>query len=280
MKNKRKGLTLIELLVVLGIMALLVGMLIPALKYVRNTAREAKQKAQFNTIEIALATFRNDFGDYPASNWPLPPAIGSDYCGAQKLCEALLGWDLLGFHPKSDFRSNGYNDDGIFVYDSNNPDLMNQRRGPYLELATTPVFRLGDISVYKPGLFTDTSPLAPDTYVICDVFGFRKIKLINGQTVTAGAPILYYRANTAEKTIRDIYNVYDNDAIVQIMQRIDNREHFLGRSANQFQYFYDYIRDPKVSVRAWPYKADSYILISAGADGRFGTGDDIRNFGY
>ena len=122
--------------------------------------------------------------------------------------------------------------------------------------------------------------MAPDTYVICDVFGFRKIKLINGQTVSAGAPILYYRANTAEKTIRDIYNVYDNDAIVQIMQRIDSREHFLGRSANQFQYFYDYIRDPKVSVRPWPYKADSYILISAGADGRFGTGDDIRNFGY
>ena len=155
-KNIRKGLTLVELLVVLGIIAILVGMLVPALNLVRNTAKEAKQMAQFSTIELALTTFKNDFGDYPESNWPLPPAMGSDYCGAQKLCEALLGWDLLGFHPKSDFRSNGFNDNGIYVYDSNNPDLLNQRRGPYLELTTTNAFRLGNISVYQPGLFPDT----------------------------------------------------------------------------------------------------------------------------
>ena len=138
---------------------------------------------------------------------------------------------------------------------------------------------LSIIMVYQPGLFPDTTPLAPNTYVLCDEFGRKKIKLINGKTVTAGAPILYYRANTAEKTIRGIYNAYDNDAIVQIMQVADNREQPLGRSANQFQYFYDYIRDPKIDARAWPYKPDSYILISAGVDGRYGTGDDIRNFG-
>jgi hypothetical protein len=43
--------------------------------------------------------------------------------------------------------------------------------------------------------------------------------------------------------------------------------------------FYSYIRDPKVLARAWPYRPDSYILISAGPDGLYGTNDDIRNFG-
>ena len=46
-----------------------------------------------------------------------------------------------------------------------------------------------------------------------------------------------------------------------------------------FDYFYEYIRDPKVHARPWPYRPDSYLLISAGMDGIYGTDDDIRNFG-
>ncbi len=63
-----------------------------------------------------------------------------------------------------------------------------------------------------------------------------------------------------------------------IKQQADGREHPLTRSANRYQFFYDYIRDPKIAARPWPYRPDSYILISAGADGLYGTGDDIRNF--
>jgi prepilin-type N-terminal cleavage/methylation domain-containing protein len=278
-KRKRTGFTLVELLAALGIIALMVGLLIPALSMVRRTAKETKQKAQFTTIELTLTAFKNDYGDYPRSDWPLPPAPGSDYCGAQKLAEALVGWDLLGFHPKSDFRSNGRNDDGEFIYDANNPIFFDQRRGPYLELATFDAFRLGNISIRYSGLFFDTGPLAPNTFVLCDVFGEKKIMLSNGKTIRAGAPILYYRANTSAKTIREIYNVQDNDALVQVKQQADNKEHPLTRPGGPFQYFYEYIRDPKIIARPWPYRPDSYILISAGADGLYGTGDDIRNFG-
>ena len=97
MNCKKTGLTLVEILIVLGIIALFVGLLIPALTVVKNTAKDVKQKAQLNSIQIALMTFKNDDGDYPPSNWML----NSDYCGAQKLAEALMGWDLLGFHPKT-----------------------------------------------------------------------------------------------------------------------------------------------------------------------------------
>ncbi|MHC4172300.1 MAG: type II secretion system protein [Planctomycetota bacterium] len=278
MKRKRSGFTVIELLTAVGIVALLTGLLIPALSMVRRVARETKQKAQFATIELALTAFKNDYGDYPRSDWPLPPAPGSDYSGAQKLAEALLGWDLLGFHPQSDFRSNGYNDDGLFIYDANNPVFFDQRRGPYLELAATNALRLGNISILKPGLFYDTRPLAPDTFVLCDVFGTRKITLANGKAVRAGAPILYYKANTSGRTIREIYNASDNDALVLVKQQTDAREHPLNRSANRYQFFYDYIRNPRIAARPWPYRPDTYILISAGADGLYGTGDDIRNF--
>jgi hypothetical protein len=36
-------------------------------------------------------------------------------------------------------------------------------------------------------------------------------------------------------------------------------------------------RDPTVDIKR-PYRAQSYILISAGKDGLYGTSDDITNF--
>ncbi|MCX5635829.1 MAG: type II secretion system protein, partial [Planctomycetota bacterium] len=102
MKSRKSGFTLVELLTVLVIIALMMGVLLPALNMVRNTAKEARQKAQFATIEQAIMAFKSDYGDYPPSN-----NNGGDYGGAQKLTEALMGWDLMGFHPKSEWMSNG-----------------------------------------------------------------------------------------------------------------------------------------------------------------------------
>jgi prepilin-type N-terminal cleavage/methylation domain-containing protein len=287
-KRKKTGMTLVELLVVLGIIALLVGILIPALSLVQRTARETKQQAQFSAIDLALTGYRNDFGDYPLSE--LTTDFGG-YCGAQKMTEALFGWDLSGFHPDTAWRADGLDMTGgagsydpAQTRDINNdgvPDTFDERKEPYLDLASDNVFRLGNTPT-RQGLFVDTAPLEPATYVFCDVFGKQKIKLLNGKTVMAGAPILYYRANTSEKMITGVYNPLDNDVIVQVKELADNRgdgRHPLGWSDNNFEYFYDYIIDPKIEARAWPYRSDSYILISAGADGIYGTSDDIRNFG-
>jgi prepilin-type N-terminal cleavage/methylation domain-containing protein len=298
MERKKTGFTMVELLVVLGIIALLVGLLLPALSAVKNIAKVTKQKAQFTSIELALTAFKNDYGDYPPSVWSSPPNPTTDYCGAQKLAEALLGWDLLGFHPKSAWRADGLDAaGGPGTYDpaktrdldgNGVPDTLDERKGPYLELATTSVFRLGD--VFKP---YSTGPLAPNPYVICDAFHARKVTLLKGtDTVTGlpitvtemvGAPVLYYRAKPSEKTIGTIYDVFDNNALVLVKQQADNREHPLARPdagpLGQYQFFYDYIRNPKIDARPWPYRPDSYILISAGPDGLYGTGDDICNFG-
>lgn len=284
---------MIELLIVLGIIAILVGLLLPAVTVVRKMARDTKQKAQFATIELALAAFKNDDGDYPPSIWPLPPNPGSDYCGSQKLSEALLGWDLLGFHPKSAWRADGLDAGGgtgtydpAQTRDANGdgiPDTFDERKGPYLERTGVGVYKLADL------FGTNVGPLNPDTFVICDVFGAKKLTIlkgvdpVTGQPITvnekAGAPILYYKANTSGKILNEVYRVTDDDAIVMAKQQADGREHPLGRPDNQYQTFYNYIRDPKIMARPWPYRPDSYILISAGADGLYGTGDDICNFG-
>jgi len=262
---------------------------------VRSMAKEAKQKAQFTTIDLALTAFKNDQGDYPPSDWTTVQTAG-DYCGPQKLTEALLGWDLLGFHPDSAWRADGLDATGgnmtydpLKTRDTNAdgiPDTMNERKGPYMDLATTSVFKVGELF---PATVTGT--LALDTNVLCDVFATRKVRLSsNLKTANAGSPILYYRANTAEKTIDRIYNIQDDDAFVQAKQLFDGRDHPLGRGtiADRSLFFYGnpndplatgYIQNPKVTARAWPYRPDSYILISAGADGLYGTSDDIHNFG-
>lgn len=283
MRRKKTGFTLIEMLAALAIIALMIGLLIPATSMVKKTAREAKQRAQFTAIDLALVAFKNDYGDYPPSDWPLPPAQGSDYCGAQKLAEALIGWDLLGFHPKSEFRSDGRTSDGQFIYDTEDAELFAQRKDPYIELENANVFRLGNISVDYPGLFNDTINLAPNTFVLCDVFGAKRVTLAKSKTVKAGMPILYYKANTSRKELEDIYKAQDNDAIVAIKARADGDIRFaknpLGLPEGPYQYFNNYIRNPKITAKPWPYRADSYILISAGPDGYYGTDDDVCNFG-
>ena len=287
-KRKKSGVTLIEMLTVIGVIAILLGLIVPSLSMVRRIARETKQKAQLTTIALALEAFKNDYGDYPPSvgwEYTTPPA-GSplDYCGAQKLAEALLGFDLLGFHPDSlwDAAGNAY---GL------PPSIVNlqERRGPYLELATANAFTLYDLFV-ADGVLLDVDPLNPDRFLICDVFGVKKVTLANGETVKAGTPILYYRADTSSKRMEEdeadpftgggIYDYRDNAFLVGLGKIIKPRETPIAHPLWQsIEYFYEYIQDPKVTATDWPYRPDSYILISAGADGEYGTTDDITNFG-
>jgi len=317
-RREKSGLTVIEILVVVSIIAILVGILIPSLRMVQNTAKAVKQQAQFTAIDLGLAAFRGDYGDYPPSNW-WSPAIGGpqNYCGAQKLAEALLGWDLLGFHPDSAWRGDGLDASG--GPDTYNPlnaytlavrqENLKKRRDRYIEMEVANTFRLGESAMgQRDGLFVSTAgtwggqPLAPNTYVLCDVYEVpeRKIALADGRSAVPGTPILYYRANPSSKTIDAatgtvplesedlIYNVRDNAPLVNLRRLSDaaktlamRQQHPLDQSAaaGWVVDFYDYIRDPKVAARRWPYRPDSYLLISAGPDGLYGTRDDIRNFG-
>jgi prepilin-type N-terminal cleavage/methylation domain-containing protein len=288
---KKPAFTLVELLTVLAIVAILIGLLIPSLTVIRNTAKEAKQKSQFTEIGLALTAFRNDYGDYPPSSYPNPPG---DYCGAQKLAEALLGRDLLGFHPKSDWTATNLT---FYPAPPIPPQNLDERRGPYLELGTESAFRLGDL--FGTALTATTPQLAANTYVICDSFGVKKVTISPGYTAKAGMPILYYRADTTKKTFdaipfppppgsSDIYKCADNFPLIQVAELADGTQppepdHPL--SVTPGTYFYDplyKIVDQKIwsaTGKRWPHRPDSYILISAGMDGKYGTEDDICNFG-
>lgn len=85
----RPGFTLIELLVVLGVIALLVGLLVPTLAGARESARQAKCLANQRQLAIAWSMYANDFRDRA-----MPLASATDASGND---EPVYWWGSHGW---------------------------------------------------------------------------------------------------------------------------------------------------------------------------------------
>ena len=346
--GKCLGFTIIELLTVMGIIAILIGLLVPALNLVKDYTKELEQKAQFHSIEAALGMFSAEdrYGRYPESNdnqgndlfvppdqeHPVDP---TPYCGANKLAEAMVGWDLLGYHRNSDFRSDGgfrhpdgdgiqreaalgayhanENYDGTPIGGTINPlyaetaaENVRARWGPLIELENANAYRMADVYdpcevIEEPG-FGSPDGFNPSSYVLCDVFAKRR-----HAGKKTGMPILYYRARTqyteqdyddipGNEIQNDIYYYPDNFNLLSLGSADEpTHRHPLAnnlqgggnsltdgapvlRSEYDWADFESMILNPQVTTIKRPYRAGSYILISAGKDGLYGTPDDIFNF--
>ena len=64
-----------------------------------------RQSAQFHAVSTGLELYAHEFAGYPPSDANDP--MGIPYGGAMKLCEGLMGQDLLRVHRKSVFRADG-----------------------------------------------------------------------------------------------------------------------------------------------------------------------------
>jgi prepilin-type N-terminal cleavage/methylation domain-containing protein len=66
--SRRRGFTLVEMLAVLAIVAVLAGMIFPAVQLARRRASEKAAKATIERLKLALEQYANDFGDYPPTS--------------------------------------------------------------------------------------------------------------------------------------------------------------------------------------------------------------------
>lgn len=295
---QKKGFTLIELLVVMAVIGLLLSMMSVGYRSATIMAKNLRQKAEFKGMETGLYLFEKEFGDYPDSSL-LNNGSGA-ICGAHRLAEALVGRDERGFEPQSKWYAPTDQTPPSDLYTSTQPSLI-RRKGPYVQFKQSGIYTMGDL--YGAGNIGSIYGGAFRTPIITDTFG--RIQANNPAiTKKIGMPILYFKADGTKRfRINNVraevnrgnlaaaeyhewaYNFDDNLPIVNLMPILDNadgtKNHF--KSADPLDKawaFYEMATQTADSGRAFfkPYNNDTFILISAGWDGIYGTKDDITNF--
>ncbi len=284
-----RGFTLIELLVVIALLGILIGLIMPSVKGAKDAAKRSTTSTLLYTINQGLEMFKSEelFGrTYPPSYWlaainpggspygrkspggpfpdGLPPTNQMRAVGAQTLVWAMVGADFLG--------TPGFQDKQHELYEldqSSNP--VYPRRGPFVDPTD---MNLKAVNATAIGIKSDLRFLDADIPVFVDPFDM---------------PILYYKAYAGP----DYYHASHNEPLTAHLTAKPPNE---DPQSGQYQIESDGIYDAQVSNRQGlrgyltdsrrtsltgipaPYKQNSFVLISAGKDMRYGTGDDILNF--
>ena len=180
-----------------------------------------------------------------------------------------------------------------FLYDRTVDRDMDRRRSRYLDLDTANAVRLGvsgamtGCSIWgrsgslwhrRPSFWA--TPSAREKRWCC----------VTAKRKRAGPAVLYYRANATGKARGRLRQ--SGQRLSRGRQGADGPDAADGSAparaqgnlwnplAGAVSTFYDNITDWRASTDSFrvPHKPDSYILISAGNDGFYGTDDDIYNF--
>ena len=80
-RHNKNGFTLVELLVVIAIIGVLVGMLLPAIQMVRESARTAVCRNNIKQIALALHIYHGAHKQFPPAHLQDPINLGGDYFG-------------------------------------------------------------------------------------------------------------------------------------------------------------------------------------------------------
>jgi prepilin-type N-terminal cleavage/methylation domain-containing protein len=281
MRNRhRRGFTLVELLVVIGIIALLIGILIPVVSRVRQAAYGANTRSLLQKISAACSSYQLTFNAYPGimPNAYFPGAVGSfftdpsykNFTQSEDLVVSLAGGLKTDATGKFDFDAT-YLGQGPTNFNPLNPgkahsafisadpnDLSPKDAAGHYTIAT-------NNELNQP--FVQDSP-APE---FMDKFPDPR-------------PIIYVRANrgtTSGSIISPGYApafAYNYAAVSPYLNKIaDDPAEVLAQppavpnvpTDPTVKYF-----TSEQSTTSAKF-AGTYILISAGPDRKFGTADDI-----
>jgi prepilin-type N-terminal cleavage/methylation domain-containing protein len=318
MRHKNKAFTLIELLTVVAIIAMLIAMFGAGLRKVKIIQVNLQQKASFHAGEVALELFSKDFAEYPDSalvasdGGSSPPYV----TGAQRVAEALFGRDDKGFHPRSKWhpdldKAAAPPHPGAAIYTD---ATLKDRKPPYFERKRAGFYTVNDLwsasgfgtspTIYTSAGASSGTDMAP---LFTDMFMRNKVTLPSGGSEKVGMPVLYFKAdpsrrfrvNSANREVNPavpaeynqwIYNFDDNLPVLRLPWLRDPAAQPDGMAIHykdpdnpaksSAQYFYELITQRQDGTFFKPYNPNTYLLISAGWDGIYGTDDDITNFDY
>lgn len=316
--QKRRAFTIIELLVVVSIISVLIAVLTVGGNKIRKLGKNLQQKAVFHAMTVGLELFSSDFREYPDSNSKLSSGgwvTGAQHLAEALMGRDGRGFEpRTRWLPPDDGVYNPAKPADL-LYD-NTSDSLARRKGPYCELKYGYALTIhalwggnnGGSQIYDSG---DNPTGVQRSPVITDVFNKVEAALPGGEIVRVGMPILYFKADPSARFRVDaarqevtnpdaaeysqwVYDYNDNlpllqlpwltDAVASDAAKKGITEHYFdpdNAGNNAAQGFYEKITQPGGdAARGFfkPYNADTYLLISAGYDGIFGTKDDIVNF--
>jgi prepilin-type N-terminal cleavage/methylation domain-containing protein len=261
----RKAFTLIELLVVIGIIAILIGLLFPVVSRMKQAAYASSSAQSISSLQAAIQQYWSTFNAYPGamgtSGYGTPftsvDATLSTATSTEDLTLALKGGIKVDFTASSLAFVQTDVGRGTVSLNPRNPKRYQEFGGS----KTFPSDQ-GDLDVY----FETGANLWGDTAIpeFQDAFPDALPILYQRASKTAGysiAPFALYQFASADPT--------------QFKQNT-------GGGGALAEYF----GDPSSATGTAPSvqwarqrNGDSYLLISAGKDRKFGTKDDITNFG-
>jgi len=285
--ERRSGFTLLEMLVVVGIIVLLVSILLPVVGTVRKTAYQTRSANLVVKLATAINNYYNDFKAYPGplsddqlDNPNLTPPIQGlkgNVTGSENLVLGLLGGlkvqstngsiaydaSLVGKGPAS---INQLNPKLYSPYVDFNPSELS----PMSTAGGTPTFmQEGNMDSAVPE-FMDAFP-DPDTRPI--IYARARVGATGVTTPAAGSP-----PNTKAQ-----YNPKDASAYFMSPKPPDRFEPQTTfplmfpdkRTVTADQFFGNPATIPQGQTTPTDARGkDKFILIQAGKDRIFGTGDD------
>ncbi|HOA73326.1 MAG TPA: hypothetical protein PL151_11675 [Phycisphaerae bacterium] len=310
----RPAFSLVELLTVVGIIALLIGILLPAMSHVRTEAKRSTTKAFIGSCERGLEMFNTDFGQYPDSRLRVDPveypgdsSEAPWLSGAHWLVRALIGHDGNGV----DYSGRSVNESAPLKWQpgQNNGHLFtssgivhSKRRGLYVEKA---VYQLdSELNISQESSRRPGRAVFLDNFELPILYYRANPRAQNGFAASyrsPEAPAIYYQEDNAEITGGSVSK--NSSPRVQepgwVFSVSGGKWHGMGEfgslNPNNFDpkarvepnkprkgfTFTGALHDPsalKTSKNIKPIKETSFILLSPGPDAIYGTPDDVSNF--
>ena len=237
--------------------------------------------------------------------------------GAHRLAEAMFGLDRLGYDNKLSNGVPAYKvstSTGKPVDWYNKPV---KRWGPYVDttkkgMETSSLLEIKD-KINNQVEVVDAAGAHTAIAIPANINGEQDDKawsnpnpvFVDSTNTEYPSPVIYFRAKLTGNFIHQIYDFKHNSYILNAYKMTRFTQNYADMPTSTYdptglitpknldlKKFESYLWDTKTglagssgsnptafqSVSARPVNRDSYILMSAGPDGEFGTGDDITNF--